>query len=64
VNTPIERQYVTVSEARAYLCASTKFLYRLINLGEIESIKRGKRRLIVLSSLREYAERERLEKSA
>jgi excisionase family DNA binding protein len=60
----IESPYVSVAEARAYLKAGNKFVYRLINLGEIESIKRGKRRLVVRQSLREYVERERVERSA
>jgi excisionase family DNA binding protein len=63
VNTP-EPAYLTVNEARAYLRASREFLYKLINKGEIETVKRGARRLVVLRSLREYVERERMECSA
>jgi excisionase family DNA binding protein len=64
VNTAIEPAYVTVQEACAFLRTSRSFLYKLIRLGEIDTIKRGVRRLVVLHSLREYAERERVERSA
>jgi excisionase family DNA binding protein len=53
-----------VKEACAFLRTSRSFLYKLIRLGEIDTIKRGVRRLVVLHSLREYAERERVERSA
>jgi excisionase family DNA binding protein len=64
MNTSIDPAYLTVNEARAYLRASRDFLYKLINKGEIETVKRGSRRLVVLRSLRAYAERERVEQSA
>jgi len=63
MHTP-EPAYLTVREACSFLRASRDFLYKLINLGEIETVKRGARRLVVLRSLREYAERERVEQSA
>lgn len=63
MNTAIEPAYITVKEACAFLRASRTFLYKLIRLGEIDTIKRGARRLVVLRSLREYAERERVEHS-
>lgn len=64
MNTAIEPAYVTVKEACSFLRTSRSFLYKLIRLGEIDTIKRGVRRLVVLHSLREYAERERVERSA
>lgn len=63
MDAPVEPAYLTVEEARQYLRASRNFLYRLIQYGEIASVKRGKRRLVVLRSLREYAERESVEKA-
>lgn len=60
----IEPVYLNVKEAMAYLRASREYLYRLINQGEIETIKRGVRRLIVFQSLKAYAERERAERSS
>jgi excisionase family DNA binding protein len=58
-----EPAYVTVKEAAEYLRASRDFVYKLIHQGEIDTIKRGKRRLVVLRSLRLYAERERVERA-
>lgn len=63
MNAP-EPAYLTVNEAIQFLRTSRAFLYQLIRLGEIETVKRGARRLVVLRSLREYAERERVERSA
>jgi excisionase family DNA binding protein len=48
----------------ACLRCGREFVYHLINHGEIETIKRGARRLVVLQSVKEYAERERRERAA
>jgi excisionase family DNA binding protein len=47
--------FVSVKEAARLLTLTPWSVYKLLDAGEIEARYHGKRRLVVLTSLREYA---------
>ena len=53
----VEKLLATISESQAIVPGSRSEYYRRMDRGDIESVKAGKRRLIVISSLHAYAER-------
>ncbi|MBA4757745.1 helix-turn-helix domain-containing protein [Sphingosinicella sp.] len=48
----MEQIAVTVDEAKRQLCVGTTRLYQLVNSGELDSVRLGKRRLIKVASIR------------
>lgn len=57
----IDPIFVSVIEAAVVLGLSRREIYRLMDDDEIESVERGRRRLVVVDSLLEYAARLRRE---
>jgi len=59
---PSEEQLLTVSikTAAAMIGIGRSTLYGLLDVGEIETIKVGRRRLVVVASLRAFVESKRL----
>lgn len=49
--------FVSVEEAGAAICLSRREVYRLLDDNELESVERGRRRLVVVESLLAYAAR-------
>lgn len=49
--------FVSPLEAARYLGVSRSAVYRLMDAGALESRRSGRRRLVVTTSLRQYAER-------
>lgn len=49
--------FVSVIDAATSLGISRREVYRLLDAGEIESVERGRRRLIVVESLHAFAQR-------
>lgn len=52
----LDPQYVTVAEAASFLALSKHTVYALLDSQTIESRYAGRKRLVIVSSLREYAE--------
>ena len=52
----LEPIFVSVKQAADALALSTWQVYQILDSGEIESRYKGSRRLVVVRSLREYAE--------
>lgn len=53
----IDPIYISVKDAAEALAVSTFQVYKLLDQQKIESRYEGTRRLVVVTSLREYAER-------
>ena len=51
----MERLFLSISEGYQSFGCGRSFFYELIREGKIETIKLGKRRLVVAESLRDYA---------
>lgn len=54
---------MSINEARNFLCMARSTIYKAINAGQIPTVKRGRRRLIVAADAAAYVERLR-EKSS
>lgn len=52
----LDPHYVSVKEAAAFLALNPQTVYALLDQQTIESRYAGRKRLVVVSSLREYAE--------
>lgn len=57
---PLDRLTVRVPEAAQILSISRAALYRLLASGEIEAAKNGQKTLVIVNSLREFVERNRV----
>jgi len=56
-NEPVERLTVRIPTAMAMLSLSRSRLYKLMDSGEIHTVKAGRARLIVLRSIHEFIAR-------
>lgn len=54
--TRLDPHYVSVEEAADFLALSKWSVYKLLDSQTIESRYQGRKRLVVVTSLREYAE--------
>jgi excisionase family DNA binding protein len=57
-------QLLTVEQARRRLCVARSTLYQLIAADELQTVKIGRARRVVLHSLVNYVERRLIEASA
>lgn len=54
---PVEPLLVKLTDAMRTLCIGRTTLYELMDGGELETVKIGRRRLIVTSSMNDYIDR-------
>lgn len=53
----VEPVFTSVDEAARFLNLNPREVYRLLDQGQIQSVHHGRRRLIIVATLRAYAER-------